>query len=1728
MRILLLFCLVVFYVLNSDAQVINWGTGSNAIQSESINTCYEDGSLVFEFTNVSVTLVDATIEIQLDTGILYVESSIDFKSSVSATVVEDDLSNLNRPTFLIGNIASGETIRINIDRIAGCEAMALKIGGSTFFDVVHIYESGTEVTYANGIANGTVNYEIFYASLSLTSVITSPPVNNLGNASTRALNITNGSFGAIDEFYYAEVFNAGDLTLSNFRINPSGINYSIPASNISIVGDSVIVHFTSNEIAAIDGSGGSNGNGNSLFEEDEIFILEYEVSPNNCGASNTIPSELLAWFGCTYGDRCQVVENAASLGLVNATPSISLSNALKPRLDFCDTVTYSVSLTNTSSETTPTGGAFASDVTAFLGFRANTSAISTLAAVTQWGTGRHNTKHFTNHQLNGHPVTLPTIAGLFGTTLPYLPPDYFTSDPDGPGGLTDVDGDGFYDDLPKDSVLVISYGVYLTPKDRACGLGRFDYIGWEHIAADISWFNQCGSLMSPLRQEFNYTNHIRDYLNSTFIDNPSDIIDGQNFDIGIRPHLFTSIFCNGANGSTGAGVDWITQVVLPPGLSMASGYDPTTYLVSNDTVRVIGKYSYDWTNFPLEFSCADWDGSQPVTLPISTYYICGDGTDICYEEEVHCVDITMNPHCGVSCVGVNTLNFSTERVSESWTDNTQTTLVDLDDPDIVTNFVYPFDTVLFYAEGVFTDTMSDNLFLRITFSPESGGNIFSFEEGTVEIVDIDGQYNGGTTNYKFPLILSPTINNLGGNDYEMIFDLSSYKSSIDPNYLYGQNTGGPPNYDGDSIKLSARVVISNSMAFYAPWKVNNLRSEYFIYDDAKEEVLCNSWGSELNYEYPYSYAGANTSASSGCNSVSKLFYLTHQALTGDDHPNEYRPPYHIDSAIINIPVGWDLVEVKWIDNSVMSSSDYELKPNRDLILRRPAGYKDYDKRNTFYPRFTVEIIPTCEANEGANLFDYTVYFKDFTYLTDSTSHVPRTSSDNDGRINYNKPTMTVTPINQTAVAYEDTVQWTLKVCNSTSDMDVDYNWLLLENIGNLIQIDSVVDETGGSSILLNSATLPSGETYVQIGDLNQGECKDIVIYSSFSSCEKDTLNIAHGWACNGYPTGSDIKACDAKNEVYILPQEAQISATISELADTPIDPHNPGNGNWGSSSIDMCSEFPAELIVLNSQPAYLYDVSVSIEIPSNGNGVRYVPGSATIELEGVDPMNVPRAIGVAAEAALIAASNNGDPFWNLSLADIDPTNFGNGEPFSGTLNAANNQFILRWEMESTCDLVSGDFFNSTIYGNDPCGSPAEGSGEQLKGYPINLNGVVAPYFSFITIDIDPSNQFEGCNDTKTVDVELLLSGGTTGATDTLNVILPEGLEYGGNYICNTPGLCPTYVSSTIVNGEEVLYFKYPSGINGSINFSFDVNTNDRGSCFGSEVIRFLSQTTLTGLACGMTSCASTVVITGDEEIPVSLEKPIFSVNFNSLSTNTAASPFIYNYDLDLTNTGSDTDADVILEFYCLNAAGDDIQGSAVGRDTLTSTLTNGSTINLTGNFSASCDPTQGIAVLVVPEYDNCYCSALDSMSDKSPGLTEIPHDTITYCKPPVFPTTLTTCDNSNGAGEGVFFLHDANPFVTSEIGVSISYHPTLLDAENDTNILLSPYTSSDNIIYVRVVRLSNGCYHTAPITLDVGLKCDENCNNGVDEDGDGLIDCNDSDCLCCEAKAATLILLKKE
>lgn len=105
--------------------------------------------------------------------------------------------------------------------------------------------------------------------------------------------------------------------------------------------------------------------------------------------------------------------------------------------------------------------------------------------------------------------------------------------------------------------------------------------------------------------------------------------------------------------------------------------------------------------------------------------------------------------------------------------------------------------------------------------------------------------------------------------------------------------------------------------------------------------------------------------------------------------------------------------------------------------------------------------------------------------------------------------------------------------------------------------------------------------------------------------------------------------------------------------------------------------------------------------------------------------------------------------------------------------------------------------------------------------------------------------------------------------------------------------------------------------------------------------------------------------------------------------------------------------------------------------------------------------------------------------------------------------TITACNN--GSGQGIFNLTSAN--VTSNSPVTITYYPSLTDAQNETPAaqITAPtnYTAANGTVIYAVVKNNLGCKNIAQITLNLytyatiinnytGTFCDDNLDGAVE------------------------------
>ncbi|WP_426432020.1 fibronectin type III domain-containing protein [Winogradskyella sp. HB-48] len=87
------------------------------------------------------------------------------------------------------------------------------------------------------------------------------------------------------------------------------------------------------------------------------------------------------------------------------------------------------------------------------------------------------------------------------------------------------------------------------------------------------------------------------------------------------------------------------------------------------------------------------------------------------------------------------------------------------------------------------------------------------------------------------------------------------------------------------------------------------------------------------------------------------------------------------------------------------------------------------------------------------------------------------------------------------------------------------------------------------------------------------------------------------------------------------------------------------------------------------------------------------------------------------------------------------------------------------------------------------------------------------------------------------------------------------------------------------------------------------------------------------------------------------------------------------------------------------------------------------------------------------------------------------------------PADFVVCDDQDGNvdGETQFDLTSINDEISTNPDVTITYHSSQADADNNAASLTSPYTSSGETVYVRVEDNNTGCYETTSFNLEVDL-----------------------------------------
>ncbi len=1498
----------------------------------------------------------------LPTGVEYVAGTGVLQNQVGSgdfILSEVDITNLNEPVFSIirpgdANWEINDNLDFVIERTGLCSSVAYKQGGGVFKDQHSItYMEGAIARAGEDLQDFPSSYNLLTASLGLQSV---PVVNGIvGDSYTENINSTQDGNGSITFFnYYVEV---GSSVATGYNLSYGGTNLT-PVSTTVNANSTTFYYEIDLTVAPFAGTIG----GDNSFDNGETMTFTDNYTVASCDYPNIVHH---AYWGCSFGENCQ--ESSPQTRITNfgaTTPTIALTRTdANGNTDVCNGVDYSIKIENTNN----TPGAMALDVLINIGLGHNSSPVTTHTTNPLWAFDYNNTRAVSNFQfVGGAAITPDHLASTSysghgsGWTYAFIPNEAggaLSSDPDGPGGLEDLDGDGFYDDLAPGASTTLTFHYDINLKTN-CGTGRFDYLGWEHLDVDAVAKDQCLNPRTGARvggtAGLNYFNIIRDYSYPTEFESPSDIEDAQPFEVSIRPNFYSDNLaeaqCQGHDLlTTDASSVWTVSITVPNGVSLdgvPAGFTQAGNTITYTTDQLSGGYYREWVHFPLNFDCTTYgNGDTPFSISYQTHYHCD-----CLDLDVHCGTFpSIHPHCTSGCNGPTIVEFNAERTTAGWTDNTMTTKVDMSTiPEDEKEKYLAGDTMLITTKGIINGVYSaDNLYLEINYTSTAaagGEDVISFIDGEIHIVNA----SSGTTTAVTPLGAGPVVTSVG-DVHTALFDLASYRSLI-ANENYENN---------DEIFVDLRFVFSKTFTVRNYYELAEFRGKYY-HDNAGTHVACDTRGDMAHYGRVGYQQYNNTVTTSGCNTGLGQDFLYSLSDFGDLHPHEFRPITHWDSTEVTLPPNTKFTGVAyWLypntsTNTIANGHITYTQTGNVVILHRGPGFIDEDQTMSRSQRLYVGMKGTCETDIANIPYTYMHYYQDFAY----TNPTPLTMTAPITRFNYQGAQYLVNSPTPIVDGDADEINLDVRVYNQTTD--IDYNWLMMEPNSN-ITITGVYDITGGLPGVAVTYHEIGGYVYAECGAIAAGTNKTFRFSATHNSCTNYTVNFKHGWDCDAYPGdfSSPTAAC-YKDEVNIQvqPKFGQVQMTI-ETQPTP----NP---------VGTCDNFNVELEINSAQTADVTNPYVEFTTPSGPAGL--VIGTVNVEY--------PRGSGNIESVSTTTTGNN------IRINIGEHSNIAAINGIMGTANAGNNDdrnVRVNLTLQPACDFISNTPLYFTVFGTDPCGQPTTGNGARVVSDNIEVSGATPPYTTSGTVvpELNVAMDdygIDGCGNTNLVTIVTNVTG-TTGTTDSTMITLSPEITYFPGSFTNLGANVVTFDRAVLTGtGTTEIYLKLPDGVsNGSFNYTIEVEAADFQGCNEFGRIDLVNYTVTNAVSCGGTSCGDTKISTGTQGNSFTIRKPQFADagGSNGLVMASSGGNYDYSVTVNITNnalTGNDAVAGYEYNVYCADASGQ-ISGASIYYGTLTQAILAGGSITEVINFTASslCDIANGIIIEFAPSTTNCMC-----------------------------------------------------------------------------------------------------------------------------------------------------------
>ena len=1579
--------------------------------ASSIAVCSGEETLIIDFTVVQEDSNGIKVNVKLADGVEYVVGTavVSVTQGNAVTVAETNVSNPNEPVFTVksadGNnvVELGTIVKLTIKRRAVCTAWSNAINAA---ETGFVFKDKVTVTIGDHSDSKESNsYSVNYPNLTIKQP--APQVNKqIGETIVREFSITNGSQNPTQTVYLsieypdeAYLTGVGAMTLQA-KLGASGTYADLTPT------------VTNGKVRIYTLSGSSLGP-DHLLTNGEIIYLKETFKLKTCAPVTVYK---VGW-GCSIDSQCEIKTTAATItmaaGAANITGySVTGPNYRSPTFSLCQPFELTIKFSNSGA-----GGS--------MGAAFNINTIGRNDYYRPRGFALHE---FIDVKVNGKPVT---NFKTDGSELDLRFDGQFTEDPDGPGvGLDDVDGDGFYDDLPVGATITITVTVRLKcDQFTACNNAPNDLSDRGLILKTLyqtscdrtswidpnTWFNLSSTHLYLSRESVQDASHM-----------PTVIEKDTPFDLKIMTSYYSIVSSYNNIWYANPNTRYVVEIVFPQGMTMPPKSDikwtniknhpidgslvftppinlPDANITTSGNTMTIVSPSQERgyvTLHGVKYDCTN-NHEMVVEYKIREVFnylhfpdcLCPVGPIMCNTAKRYVLGC--DPPCGR---GAETSVPKIERADNSlgWTDYTMRTRQSRSNIS-----AYDLAKALYMDEVNITATSiqhgtASSLGARFvlatgvdrveTLTPLSA-DIKIFRDG-VQIVSVDG----------YTTFRSIRRN----NNAEQVIDWDF--TSILP-------AGGL--LDRDKVDVVTRYRVTSQNAHRVDTQVGR---EWFFYNstanvspiwDEANPLTCLILVPEIYIMGTFVVNGTDPHVISQCTPTALGRVTNHYARRfgsgAFEYANEYRPGVKIRNIYLKVPKSYTLNRVEYSNHrnhsSLGTTMPFEEINHTDVTSQGEYNiYKyqlaDNEKahfnitvENVYGAALKVNVSPTCASSAVATNYDkisYYVDYIDYYYYAATQPTVPNSLDIVADQSAGSNGIYTVSALN----VYNRPILYTNKpsiaLVNQSGEVELvgkTGEWKLrISNPSSAaapyvwlalpttsgLTIEKVTDAAGTEMAF---TTYSGGKMYrLSEAGVPVGSALDYTIHFTYSGCSPIALKAMGGWNCSAYPLSLDEYVCSSQViDLKLKPLPAAMELTEIAVPDP-------------TAAATLCSTLEYIYSIQSTDNANVYSPTFSI-FPEEGLVV--TPNQVQVEYPA----------GSGNWAALNVVNNSVNLLQHPALTTIG---YLKGLKEGGS-DDNQRKILVKFYIKTECSFVSGKNFRVRADGRNACNQNAKGSGLAISTPPIRINGAIEPYTTSASTQLVTTTTSQSdCKAPKRVKVVQTVVGGETTPKAYLEITLPLGFKYvTGSYAPDNthPGGVNASPAGTeevtlTANGEDKIKINVKAGLTSGQSFAYTLEMkedDDNVPACGNHTIEIVNVEEIEGLWCEGVQCAETLVVTGANKFEFELDKPYLDITvISAVSTFSGGKENLtIEYKVSNTSTTQPLKPGAVVTLFSDKDNNQVFSGGdvAVATQELGAEITNTSPLTQIMKVKGVSSSHTGNLVLTILPKDGCYCEI------KSPMVT---------------------------------------------------------------------------------------------------------------------------------------------